>query len=415
MSENETEAPQEVSSYDYITYEMPYEKQVESADPFTSGRDGIQEAADELTERREPRREQVSRVVVDPNDYTKIAPGNVAISKETAADSLREHRNFEAWAEQEALDRLVAEDVDRFRADQQPPQPEIAQPQSQAPEVQAEYAAEPDDELTRLLSSVPDEAVRRNVRQGLIQYHADQQTQIAQAREAAVAHANAAAAALEQRTLETFLVAEQAALAPFPELANVRRDDMQVVLNHIRQSNPERFEQIDRHVARVKGLAANQLQTMQVLHQQQHAVQQQQQAMQAQNLKAWADAQDRAFEKTSWANESPQSRDAITREIVDAYKQYGISEQELAHHYQNNPAMRHAATQALLLDGIRYRQAQRSIPRAVARPVPSVQRPGVSSPEARDHSELASFQKSFNLNPTAKNAAALLTARRGAR
>jgi hypothetical protein len=396
-SEHDAPLDSPPTNFDHITYESldpPKE-----ADPEIRGdKTGLDEAAAELAQTPAERNQVIERTWGDPRDWSKHAPGNRTVSVEHAGDMLAETRRAEAQFEQAEIDAATARAVDDFRGEQpQPEQPEFQQPKPQAPEVQPEYVAEPDDELSRLLASVPDENVRRNVRQGLIEYHAH---------EAAVAHANAAAAALEQRTLETFLVAEQAALAPFPELANVRREDMQVVLNHIRQTNPQRFEEIDRHVARVKGLAANQLQTMQVLHQQQQASSQAQQAQQQQAFRQYSEYHD------ARVGDVPTE---VANEVVAMAQEHGISKQELLQLYETSPVIRHSAFQQMMANAAKYRLAQRNIPRAVSRPIPQVQRPGTASEEARDYSEVSSLQREFNLKPTAKTAAALLAARRGAR
>ena len=169
MSEYNADEP---AAFDAIVERQPYEPAVESADPFSSGREGIQEAAEEVSRSRETR-EMPRRFVRDPDDPSSPAPRDVTITAGTAAAALRENRNLEAQFEQEALDAEMAREIDRIRADQpqveqpefQPQQPEQIQPQ--APEVQAEYVAEP-DELDHLLNSVPDENTRRHIKQGLI-------------------------------------------------------------------------------------------------------------------------------------------------------------------------------------------------------------------------------------------------------
>jgi hypothetical protein len=404
---SEQYAPDEPASFDAIVERQPYEPAKESADPFV-GKEGLSEAADEVSRARETR-EVTRRWIRDPDDFSKVAEKDVTITAETAADALKAARTQEMEWENAEVERATAAAVDDFRGEQpaQPEQPEFQQTQPQAPEIQPETGFEPADELDRLLNSVPDPNTRQHIRLGLIQHYAAQEAQIAQAREAAVAHANAAAAALEQRTLETFLIAEQAALAPFPELANVRREDMQVVLNHIRQSNPQRFEEIDRHVSRVKGLAANQLQTMQVLHQQQQVASQAQQAQQQQAFRQFAEYHDARI-----GDVAPE----VTNEVVSMAQEHGISKQELAQLWQSNPVIRHSAFQAMMRDAALYRLAQKSIPKAVARPVAHVQRPGVTSDDARDHSEYASLERQYRgQSLTPKQAAELVIAKRGRR
>ena len=61
----------------------------------------------------------------------------------------------------------------------------------------------------------------------------------------------------------------------------------------------------------------------------------------------------------------------------------GDQEKELSQVYNTNSAMRHSFVQNLIADGMRFRLAQRSVSRAVSRPIPNVQKPGYSR-AARD-------------------------------
>jgi hypothetical protein len=388
---------------------------------FGSNHTEIERAAEELSSSREGRNPVIERAFHDGQDLTRAAPGDRSVSPEFAADALKGIRaDEESWARTNA-DAELAKVIDDFRAGDaaQLHQPELGQVQPQQPEPQlqpqAEFAppGEP-GELDRLLAPLPPEN-----RQAFIQNYNDllQQTrhQASLEHQHALQHVQNLATQYENSVAQTLLTAEASALAPFPELHNIPRDQIQTILSHLARTNPNRAAEIRHHVANVKELAANQIQAAQTAWQQRQAAGQAQQAQQQENFKTWAAAQDDLLEKTSWANESPQNRNAIAREIIDHYRQYGVSERELVAHYNQNPAMRHAATQSLIADGIRYRQAQKSAQRAQVRQVPQVQRPGAASEEARDYSEVSSLQREFNLKPTARTAAALLAARRGAR
>ena len=62
---------------------------------------------------------------------------------------------------------------------------------------------------------------------------------------------------------------------------------------------------------------------------------------------------------------------------------YGIDAKALAQAVEGNPALRSASTQAIIYDAIKARIAEESIASKVARPVPPVQRPGVSVIQCR--------------------------------
>jgi site-specific recombinase XerD len=100
--------------------------------------------------------------------------------------------------------------------------------------------------------------------------------------------------------------------------------------------------------------------------------------------------------------------------IADAEKD-GIDKNTLIQVWQTNPVARHSFFQNLIADGMKYRLAQRNVPRAAARPVPQVQRPGVTSDDRNSYSEYAMLSRQLPKELTAKQAAQLLTARRNAR
>jgi hypothetical protein len=77
-------APEEPRSFDAIIERQPYEPATKSADPFV-GRDGPQEAADAVTDRRQQSPEPIVRQVHDHEDLTKVVPADVTWTAETAA------------------------------------------------------------------------------------------------------------------------------------------------------------------------------------------------------------------------------------------------------------------------------------------------------------------------------------------
>jgi hypothetical protein len=127
---SEQYSPEEPTSFDAIVERQPYEPPKESADPFPSGRDGIQEAADELSLRRETK-EVTLRRVHDPDDLSQVAPKDVTWSKETAADALSATRAYEAELKQAQLEQDMAAAVDDFRGAPSQPEAQTAEPQPQ--------------------------------------------------------------------------------------------------------------------------------------------------------------------------------------------------------------------------------------------------------------------------------------------
>jgi hypothetical protein len=176
----------------------------------------------------------------------------------------------------------------------------------------------------------------------------------------------------------------------------------------MQQSAPQRYEQFLRLAER-----ANQL--VGVYKQQQVEQQTQRHAQQAQAFQQFADHHDKIFEERN-KNIAPEQMRTLAQEAMGIFREYGVSEAEVQQHWKTNPLMRSAAAQQVLMDAGRWRQAQKAIARAAHRPVPQVQRPGVSQPHSSDDGAYAAIERQFrgkNLN--AKQAADLLIARRNAR
>ncbi len=102
---------------------------------------------------------------------------------------------------------------------------------------------------------------------------------------------------------------------------------------------------------------------------------------------------------------------------VAALKDIGFTEQELGKLWTGraNMTLRDHRVQLLILDGVRYREAQQKAKEVVAKPVPPVQRPGVSQPRgAAQDAQIQALNKRLETSGNLKDAAALIAARRKA-
>jgi hypothetical protein len=125
--------------------------------------------------------------------------------------------------------------------------------------------------------------------------------------------------------------------------------------------------------------------------------------------------QDAAFEK--WTESQPAHEvKAIRAAVVDTLtNEYGISKDELMQLYNIVPALRSLAGQRLLYDATRLHLAKQAAATTRARPVPTVQRPGMAGDFGFvDHSGVAEAYRAFEADSSPRKAAALLTARRRA-
>jgi hypothetical protein len=381
----------------------PTERPAVEPGTFASDKVGLEEAASELSETRAPRSDVVERAYQDPEDWSKPAPDSLTVSAEEAADALRNTREWERQVGQGEVDAVLQAKVDTLRDGEQP------QPQQPDWQPQAEHAPAEPTELDRLLEVLPADR-RAPFVESYNQLVGQHQHEAAAAYQAATQQAQATAQQYQAAVEHSVFAIEAMALAPFPELAATPRDQIQSVLGHIARTNPQRYSQIQQHVGAVKELAGRQIQQAQALLQ--HQAEQQQKAQQVQRdaFEYVAAGQDAIVDKLL-AQETPAMRAEITLEAWKLLTEDGWSEESLRHEWQTNLLFRSATAQKLILKEAKARIAARNVRAQRQNPIPQVQRPGASE-EARDYSEVSSLQRDFNLKPTAKNAAALLTARR---
>jgi hypothetical protein len=110
----------------------------------------------------------------------------------------------------------------------------------------------------------------------------------------------------------------------------------------------------------------------------------------------------------------------VQKEIVEFVKENGLDPQAVRHFYENDPAIRSAPFQKIIFDAMRFRAAQRGVQRAAAKPIPQVQKPGITRTKAEvAQAELSSLHRAMkNAAPgdaQIKAAVALMQAKRAAR
>ena len=133
-----------------------------------------------------------------------------------------------------------------------------------------------------------------------------------------------------------------------------------------------------------------------------------------QQFQAWAAQQDALASKAVPEAADPKFQAAAS----EALKGYGYTAAELADAYAGKVSftMRDARVQRVLADATRYSQAVTKARNAVARPLPQVQRPGVSQPRgAGAYEAVRALDSRLSRTGNAKDAAALLIASRRAR
>ena len=424
MSDIDTDAPLDSppTNFDHITYTSLDPEKPDDPLPFDSGREGLEQAADEFSHQTKAERNEITeRTWGDPRDWSKHAPGNRSVSAEHASDMLKETRETEARLAQAEIDAATARAVDDFRGDAaQPQQPEFEQTQPQQPELQPQLETAPAEvsELDRMLAELPEHrrapfVAAFNEMVSRAQYQAQTSYQ------EAVQQAQATANQFQQAAVQAIQVGEAVARQPFPELHNVPDAELPAVLGHIARTNPQRHAQILGHVAQVKQALGQQLHAAQVIHHQQTQAQLQQQAAARQEAAArfqqWAAREDDKVDKLL-ATETPERRTAIQQEAAAILREEGLTDQQIGNLWNSDATFRSATSQKLLMKEAKARIAERGVRAARVTPVAHVQRPEVASEESRDYSEYSHLERQYRGQPlTAKQAAELVIAKRARR
>jgi hypothetical protein len=370
--------------------------------------EGLSQAAAEVVSRRS----NLERPIVDREyrlgpDGERASPQDY-ISAERGADDLARVRAIEEGMLAEAKNDAVRAELDALRG----VQPEQPAPAPEAPPLkpQAEQIEQPGE--TKLQRALREDPEFRGQVEAMVQAAEAYQQRAAAELQAErqrieneyVARANTAAAEVSA------LLASMA-----PELQGAKNEDeIRGRLETLRMHRPDRFREVVGLMERAQAATANQLrytQEQQVAAQQAH---QQAQAQYQQQWAQWADQQDGHFE-AAVKGESPETLRTVKDALPAVFQKYGVDTKQIYSLYQHNDVVRSAPFQRMLFDLAKYHVAQENVRAAVQRPVPTVNRPGVSEAQPRgEDGRFASAYNAFmgNPSPSAREGAALIAARR---
>ena len=311
-------------------------------------------------------------------------PEHYTLDAKRAAEDLTKVRMAEVEAATPTQE--LAQAIDQVRAQVNGEQQPQVQPQ---PEVQA-----PADAVQQ---QQPSQDPAAQVRQAL-----EQNPALRQALEQEMATVEQSRAQYAEAARQAATVAAAACLADHPALANLSAQEFPHAMSALAKTDPATATAIQAKLNRV-----------QALYNQSQQAQQQAQQLQAQRFQEYARIEDARFEKAI-ANEPTETKRAVIESgsrILSQY--YGIDAKALAQAVEGNPALRSASTQALIYDAIKAKVAEESIASKVARPVPPVQRPGVSVDRNADDDVNSALAK-FRSDPSPKTGRDVLLARRAA-
>jgi hypothetical protein len=309
-------------------------------------------------------------------------PDNQTVSAEQASHDLTNYRDAVAQAEQAELNAEIARAMNEVLGEQQQPE---TQPQPEVPQPEVNQG---DDEVAKALQNPK---VLAAVQQEVGRYQQAYQQAIA---------VNAAAAAASL-------------VSAFPELSGIRADQIPTAISIVNKQNPQRADQMLRHIEQVRGLVEQ--------HQKAQAAQQQN----------WMQEYKREFDQTaasadadfqSWAatQDGPERVKEISTHARQMLRDSGMTEADMMMHWNSNPLFRSAASQRILYQAAKYEMMQQGVREKVARPVvPTVQRPGSPAditPQADfDYRRLSEKLDRSQGREALKAAADLVVARRARR
>jgi hypothetical protein len=360
----------------------------------------LRDAAAEITkDRNERQREVESRPVdnvVEVRDTSgHKLPDNETLSVEEASHLVTgardQQENVADWTERVQLQADIdalrnGTTFEQLQAEPQQPQPEAQRPLT------------PDEIVARKLQESPEllQAVQNVVWQ--------EQQKSAQAAQAA---SNAAITAADSALIGL--------ATAYPELQGLNAAQFPTALAVIAKSSPQRAQNIIDHIGLIDNTLRRGNEARQAEAQRMGAAYQQWQQQQQVQWQQTAQAHDQAFDK--WAEQQGATRadrEAMIPEVMSMLRESGMSDQDIAHQYQNGP-MRSLQGQQILWMAAKYRMSQRGAKAKLSRPVPAVQRPGSPLERASDQDYAMRNLERPGQDLTPKQAAALVTARRNAR
>lgn len=325
-------------------------------------------------------------------------PRNESVELERAVRDLGEIRKTEFEIDAALRDVQLAEQVEALRS---PLAKEVAEAQAATPEPQQQQAqeaqqqpeAQPVDPVAKALE---DPRVLSAVMQ-------QRQRDLAEGQRA-VQHA---AAVVEHNAR----VAVASIFARFPEvqqLANMSPPQQQAAMQMLAQSNPQRFQDIQREYAGIQQVLQADAQIKQ------HQAVQAAQRYQAE-WSQWSADEDAKFTARHPEMNDPAKQPQIAQRAQAYMENIGFSKDDIARawHGQASVNLRDHRAQSIIMDAMRYREAIAGVPNARANPVAKVQRPGTSVERApAGDVDLRTLFDKLAQTGSARDAAALLSARR---
>jgi len=199
-------------------------------------------------------------------------------------------------------------------------------------------------------------------------------------------------------------IAQASFLSQFPEMAGLAPEHLPGALELMSRQDPEKFARIRTTIESAGQLLA------------QHAQESRRQVELArQNFVNLAQREDARLD-SMLEGEPKATQQAVSAEIVASAKASGVEPAELFRLFETEPLMRNATFQRMMYDAGKYRLMMKAKDAATARPLPPVQRPGMTaSPAERAQADIRSLSSRLSSSGDIKDAVALYNARKSGR
>ncbi|MET4721682.1 hypothetical protein ABIF63_005788 [Bradyrhizobium japonicum] len=333
----------------------------------------------------------ITRELTYADTGEKVEP-NLAITPEQAHDALTQSISFERAGRELLGIEQTRDQIDRARAERINGDPKLAE----------HYGVELDADKAPATEAAAEEP-----------YVEPADGQLHPEVEKALKHPQ-----VRQAIAEEFTKAEQVTKAYSDGLENARLHTLATlgeVVPHLLGLEPAHFEQGMELLAQVDPPAFQKAmsilaRTHTIVQAQQQAAQQQA-SIERQQIETWAKAEDARL-KTMGI----EITNEVAEEVADYAKSLGLDRETLGKAMIDHPILRSAEVQAMMVTAAKSHAMKKAPAKAIPRPVPSVQRPGVARTAGdRDMSEIVALRQRAAATGDAEDVFKLYTARKARR
>ena len=311
--------------------------------------------------------------------YSPVGPENLALTVDEAAKIHGDQKQAEAKEAQDAADEALRKEVDELRG---------VKPDETTAKESTEQSAEPASEAqpTEAHAEVERLLAIPHVREAVEKLEGDYKS----------------AATAYQQGVEVASFMTRAALADtIPDIISLPPEHQAGALAALAQREPQRYARAAAQINRANQLTA-------LYQEQQHA----KTATEEREFSQFAKTESAAFNDA--IKDEPKERvREVEKAIIESIKEYGGDDAAFFELFKNTKILHSRVAQRLLYDAGQYRLMKQAVPKAMPKPVPAVQRPGVAPSKGdRAAASIAALDQKLSRSGSVNDAFALLQAKR---